>query len=743
MNAIDYSAQLKKYTKVENVRPVFDFVTKLVEGYEDKSVYNGKGSLVYRFKCRNLLKDSIQKAIQSCYSGNKLLYQNPLAGSIKFWNRFYADEQIISAKKYPDETLASICNYYLCINRISERIKNKIENDDLPYVYEDICLSISEMTHSNAVYFIFSEDHSEPGIIAQSGYRNNEASGNVCKMMTLFYGKSICTGDSASKGNAACLTEYHSIIKDVDEVNYNSKSYTILSFSIQKHSADTQRNFHIILENEIHPFDEEKILCQISKILFMHERLLNNIQKDYATLLHYRHDVGFIKPICDTSDNAVNILHISDIHITQNKQWDCNSKKVKDIIKHIRNYRKNIDLLAVTGDIVNASNNAIEAQAKYKVAERLLFQIAKELWGYPTTLPLEKRILPNDWKKRIIVTSGNHDYAAMNDVIVQTKSRVTKSAEPSVGNSGTMSKFTYLLEFLQRFLDVPISGLINDNLNELRCYRNLKLNVIVLNTVTPANALQNNKVGLSSAHIEAIHRRLTSGENRNVILAHHAPTYQIDYLEDIYTPYNLFHISKGGDTNIASDMYDAFKTMVQSLTDSSREPKPTNVDKLKTCFEKVKNAIEDYQRSDELTDPDLSKAISLTLELDPGEKPNNNQAQQWIKNLCGSDLYLDIERFLYYEQNGIKNEFSARLLDKLHSINEMQKADYQDLTNNYNTLCRDQRISAVLAGHVHEEKKENYHIKETKTIDVFIAGKLEKNSIRRIRIDKNGDASLS
>lgn len=568
MSTNDFSIMLRKYIKTENVRSIFDFIRKLDEHYDHTYTYNGTGSLAYRYKALESLKACINESICSCYIDENLLHQNPLSSSIVFWNRYYPKEQIISASNYPKDMIASICHYYRCVSCISERKKNNIENDDLPYIYEDICLSISEMTHSSACYFIFSEDHSDPNILVQSGFKNKDSSERVCQMMTLFYaGGTFKHGDDTESGFIS-----FPVIKDVDEVHYSKKAYTILSFSIQKHRSDTQRSFHIVLEKEKESFDENTILCQISKILFMHERLLNNIQKDYATLLHYQRDVGYIKPITNTSDHKVNILHISDIHVTQNKQWECNSNMVNNIIRHIRSNSENVDLLAVTGDIVNASSNAIEAQAKYEVAEKLLFRIAKELWGYPTGISWEDRILPNDWKKRIIITSGNHDYAAMNDVIVQTKSRVTKSAEPSTGNSGTMSKFTYLLEFLQRFLDISISGLIDDNLNELRCYRSLKLNVIALNTVTSANSLQNNKVGLSKPHIESIQRRLTSRENRNVILAHHAPTYKIDYLEDIYTPYNFFPIPESGTTNIAYEMYSAFKTMVDSLTPHPRYP---------------------------------------------------------------------------------------------------------------------------------------------------------------------------
>lgn len=140
---------------------------------------------------------------------------------------------------------------------------------------------------------------------------------------------------------------------------------------------------------------------------------------------------------------------------------------------------------------------------------------------------------------------------------------------------------------------------------------------------------------------------------------------------------------------------------------------------------------------------DFREVISTFLNVKPGFEPDKKQVQRWIKSLCESDLYLDIDRFLFFDENRIQNEFSSRLLDKLHSIHQMQDADYTDLIQNYNILCKGHKISVVLAGHVHEEAEELFPSDDGQSIKVFIAGKLENNSVKKITIEEDGNAVKS
>ena len=148
----------------------------------------------------------------------------------------------------------------------------------------------------------------------------------------------------------------------------------------------------------------------------------------------------------------------------------------------------------------------------------------------------EEVILPHDWKRRILITTGNHDYAAMNDVRVQTESRKITTGLPARSAGGTMSKYTYFLEFLSYFLDAPTQKLLGSDLNEVREYNQLDLIVGIFNSCSQANALQNNKVSFASKKLQLVLERSNwkKSTEKHIVLAHHSPSYSIDYFDDKY-----------------------------------------------------------------------------------------------------------------------------------------------------------------------------------------------------------------
>src|SRR5699024_8560544 len=104
----------------------------------------------------------------------------------------------------------------------------------------------------------------------------------------------------------------------------------------------------------------------------------------------------------------------------------CNSlEQVLNVPDAYNNSKIKIDLLAISGDIVDSKDaNASRMEKNYRYAENLLNKIVITLWkddcGY----------LPHDWRRRILITTGNHDYASMNQYQATLKHRSLTSAMP-------------------------------------------------------------------------------------------------------------------------------------------------------------------------------------------------------------------------------------------------------------------------------------------------------------------------
>ena len=463
------------------------------------------------------------------------------------------------------------------------------------------------------------------------------------------------------------------------------------------------------------------------------------------------------------------MLHISDAHITENKRWDVNSETVEKILNRIAEHKLNsggIDLIAFTGDIVTGSDNALGAQNKYKIAGKVLESIALKLWGVKKKMNGKVvSFLPVDWKRRIIITTGNHDYAAMNDVVVQTKSRVIRSASPSKHQGGTMSKFTYLIEFMQYFLDAPIDVLIENDLNEVRHYRHLNLKMLILNSTSLVNSLQNNKVGFNKKKVENLMNLplWDVGENEKCIcLAHHSPDYKIDYIVDIYEPYKLFSLKV--DCNVL-ELYKCFCEVVKA---ENIDLNSKNANDFKKLFDRFSEMISNYQKKC-IIDNNLKRAVLKKDEdvddvckkcTDPKncehcqsckEEGLNVRINDWIKVFYESDLYIDMQGLYncieYTKSNGMepKDEFSLQLISKFDNVrkaNENDRATFNAVFENAlrNVFFKNgikKRTGLVLAGHEHVSRETVINI-STEEFKVYVEGMLEKK-VSVITIDSLGN----
>lgn len=128
----------------------------------------------------------------------------------------------------------------------------------------------------------------------------------------------------------------------------------------------------------------------------------------------------------------------------------------------------------------------------------------------------------------------------MNDIRILTQSRKTRVGFPARQSGGTMSKFAYFVEFLCYFLDAPINLLLKDDLNQIRNYSNLKINIGIFNSCSQVNAIQNNKVAFNEAIVKNMIKNSDwrNSKNAHIVVVHHSNKYKINYFDDKYLVFN-------------------------------------------------------------------------------------------------------------------------------------------------------------------------------------------------------------
>lgn len=584
--------RIKNNLIVENNRIFYDLMEELsnrITNFDDDITsdwkyegYIGEGSLKNRRTKINELCNDACTLIDECKEGN--LYQNPLSSFVRFYKKalLSGDNDIPYAER---KKIAEMINGFNILRFLTEPEYKKERHskfDSLPYIYEDLCLSLKNMTGAISSYIVYIKEGEASQLVSRSGYvidkkadKNdaypldekvdefcalNIGSSEFDLLIKQFDGGAIRL-EERKNSEIELKAGNEQLISGVKIINTNQKrkidrennkesedySHRFMLFKIPvKQGSENEkdkRKFFIILELEKENIKDKtnEYLKIAVRVLFLRNRLWEALSKHYSALLNFRFYVNYMCSVDETDDKNVKIMHISDMHLNDDETWASDSDKLKALSEGLKN-EKGIDLLAVTGDIVEASADSLTAQRKYKRAANLLFEIAKKLWGVEDENGV---LLPHDWKRRIIITTGNHDYAAMNDVRVQTKSRKIETGLPASSTGGTMSKYTYYLEFLSYFLDAPTQRLLKNDLNEVRYYsnikKNLKLAVGVFNTSSKANALQNNKVSIDNERLELV---LKDGgwydrEAHKTYLAimHHSPHYEVDYFKDKYSPW--------------------------------------------------------------------------------------------------------------------------------------------------------------------------------------------------------------
>jgi predicted MPP superfamily phosphohydrolase len=430
---------------------------------------------------------------------------------------------------------------------------------------------------------------------------------------------------------------------------------------------------------------------RIRNVLFLRASLANLIEYCKYALIDLKRRYDYIRKI-EEKQGDVRVLHLSDLHIdTENYEGIMGLlEKDNKAFCDANGENNRADLVLITGDIINGRGSAAEVAQNYEYAGKIVKRIAQIVFRYTEKDRNGKgwEYLPPDWQKRIVIVTGNHDYASMNELQTHTGGRMTTVGEPASGEGGTMAKFAYFTDFLRQTLHVDIGELIENDMNFYRRYRSLGangINVLALNSSSLANPLQNNKVGLGGIANDRFKKNTSDGNEYTLIGIHHTPMFVADYNMDHYYDYEMIEKIENREIQIKS-------------TDELKE--------ITSVFYKV---VVDYWRSVNSRKLKRVKDFKMGLLRD---------YEEMLKTFYKNQLCQDIDCFLNYyaqeedELNG--NELFHRMCDRMWRLKRISEKDNDAYEEFMDALLENANpeTTLILGGHQHKHCQDKYKSKQ-------------------------------
>ena len=386
-----------------------------------------------------------------------------------------------------------------------------IKDWQYPYEYEEVCNTLKTIADADDCFIVYSKN-TESKLCSRSSFR--------------IINNSIEAGISLDEINR-CISEKKMI---TDSVYYSEgpNNTAVILLEIQLNEGwNKDGSIYIVmsvdeLRNRKQYKDDKEgnssRLITARNILCLRNRLYKVLQRDVSVLMRFPNEYWYVKKYSDASETkTTGILHISDLHLSyKNEKQVLNllevwGKRIKD-----KKLNKRVDILAITGDVVHCGCSAYELETRYELAEKIIKSIAVMLWGDEST-----GLISHDWQKRIIIIPGNHDYASMNELAAQLGTRATEVGVPAKDEGSAMAKFSYYLNFIRKLLNVNIGELIDNNLYEVRTYRQLNMRVYSINTSAKANMLRTNRFSADSNLMKKIMLPEVDGIRHHIVLMHH------------------------------------------------------------------------------------------------------------------------------------------------------------------------------------------------------------------------------
>ncbi len=752
-----------RYIYLENSRMLYSGMRDLENKLPKEALEQADGKRPadhFGSRMRKLGK-AVDDCLRSCYQNldeearkEDILYQNILGNFCRFWHDTSLRPPVqpkTGKKNTPPNTIAYLLQYFRLVNSLFKGKQRSFELGRRPYQYEELCHILCGLTRYSMCYIAFRSIGVAPEIFTQSGFHvETMQKGDILTAAKLDH--LLHQMDSIRKSTQRRLWDWDAppldrkeddvrgemLIPGVTRLWTSSQEYLIIIVGL-KESPLKEEKFCIVMQRDRSAKDrrssgklllEAEALENARNILFMRRRLQAILSRDYTILLNFRFDCSYVRPVSEKAGHRPRLIHISDLHIKEDMTLGKPSKADQIIEQLNRNLeidgkQMKVDLLAITGDIVDGrESNAPQMEENYRYAEGLLTRIAVHLWqdkdGY----------LPHDWRRRVMITTGNHDYAAMNQFKAIVKRRVLTSGLPVETESGTMSKFAYYIDFLIRYLDPPVNDLIANDLNEIRYYRELNAKVLILNCSGTAVPRRTNKMGVNSEIVKnLIERRswVSGGDPADVFrlcLAHYSPSYKLSYFLDDYDVLPGWDWSPADppacDINQLVKMFcDSIEHLIHTrysepAGDGARKEPPMNTDdelhrKFLDKFRSLEQALDALQNerkpADGTADQFYSRLKALADERTCDGASDSDKlaaARQVVSDMHKNELYRRIRSYyewLNQERRCLNQEQISQLLYEIQENLSMSRYDMEC----FNRLMKEVvgKRNLTLAGHIH------------------------------------------
>ncbi len=548
-------SELQKMVFLENVQIIYNGINRLSEEYTEKDADDFE-------KLKHYIEETVQK-IKIPNDNDDVSYYEMNVHKHFFE---FMDLRIHYKKQYYDILFSKYAHMLSYFNKLKELVDEK-KTENKPYQYESICNCIRDITGYEQCKIICNDNHRNYVLATSStevAYMENDIGIiEIDKLISEFK-------ENMKPKTVADITQ---------KTEEKGREFRLINVPIL---TEGKPEIYIVLYKNIEEFDvwesyeKDYIgLWDVRNVLFVRDKLEYVLERDMITLKNMINSHSYVEKL-----NPVPVvLHISDLHIS--------NKNVKEALTKlsITDFPQNPDLLLITGDVIQGAYTAKGLLDNYNAAKSVIKQIAIKLWRhkYQDADGL-KTFIRADWKKRVLISTGNHDYASMNELEATNKKRMTLSGSPVSQIGDTLIKFSYFINFLHELLDVDIADAVRYDLNEIKNYDRLNVSVVNINSNSGVNPYRTNKVKINKKAIENMENGVRFLPTV-IYMMHHTPMYRIKYLNDIY------YLRKNLDEEYREAIDEKFKNITQK-GEAESEVWLDLIDRLRTEFKESYKEIE-------------------------------------------------------------------------------------------------------------------------------------------------------
>lgn len=713
------NSQVAAFAYLENTRILAKGIEGLYTQYRHANGAAGTDAQWTLVELKQFIQETYRTSIHR--DSGKYLPQNPHFDLFSFR---YPEADASREGEEAYYQMASMLQMYWKLTCLEEDQRDTVHAGGLSSEYELICNCMRELLCSNMCYLAYRR-LDDTRVLAASSIREKDLKDSWKSLGKTMFGTQeiatlldqLYTPQSEVLDDSQWLPDGMRLLtlsgtpsepsaSSHDTVESRIK-FLVIPLGLDRQDADAEEQIYLIFHfGDTYPFSElSEWLSHLRDALFLRGRLIKVLSHDLFQLLNDRNEYRGIRRK-NAEGKPLRILHLSDLHVEKG-----NSEDILACIEKLEVPGK-FDFMVITGDVAQGRCSAGELEINYLSAAQVIRALAFRIWAVPRRE--NELVLEQDWKKRLIIIPGNHDYASMNELETQHDEthRASISGRPAATEGSAMAKFTYYINFLRQLLDIDVGTLIDDGMNELRSYDEMKISFLSLNTSIMANPIRNNKVHLDSEFVDRVTTKLNSGDyaqNQVVCLCHHGPDYDIDYVSDQYYESLICE-------EITKTFRDYFRSQFSETSASGAASSIASVtmEEMETCWEHVEHASEA-----------ICAGKMLQGRADYEELLQNESVQAWLwetgaghipvdivkriqKKRQKSRLYADYrllsEREAFPGQHKSSEQYQ-KIVSSIQLAANVSKSDSDSFGSEFDKLYKTGKISVTLSGHTHKRSQ--------------------------------------